>query len=67
MKSKSMKVKPLLECGGGVPREIRWVLSGAIDEFYPVGVTMVQVDPAIDDDDFCKYKECTYRFSAFYI
>eukprot|EP01083_Nonionella_stella_P073314 198149_1 len=55
--SKEIKIMPSLECGGGPPRELRWALSGAIDEFYAPHSTYVEVQAATDDDDYCKYKQ----------
>eukprot|EP00483_Globobulimina_turgida_P005479 UN05489 len=48
---------PSLECGGGPPKELRWTLSGAIEEFYAPHPTFVTVQSTGTDDDYCKYKQ----------
>jgi hypothetical protein len=56
--SQEMRIKAVSECGGGQPKQIEWILSGAIDEFYQPGVTYVQVLVNEDtDEDFCKYRQ----------
>lgn len=56
-KSHSIKVKFVGECGGGPVREIKWVASGDVRDFYQPGSTYVEVLSSDTDEDYCRGKD----------